>query len=85
MSHSLGKYWVLWALMLASEQTQKILFLRAKQQQRKNYKDYWITEIYELSNGDGTRYYLTLENANKKIKLGSTGSDWEVIKNQEKQ
>jgi len=54
-------------------------------EQRKNYKAYWITEIYELSNGDGTRYYLTLENANKKIKLGSTGNGWEVIKNQEKQ
>ena len=53
--------------------------------QRKNYKGYWITEIYELTNGDGTRYYLTLENADKKMKLGSTGSDWEVIKTQEKQ
>ena len=54
--------------------------------QKKNYKGYWITEIYELANGDGTRYYLTLENANKKIKLGSTGSDnWEVVKKQEKQ
>lgn len=53
--------------------------------QRKNYKDYWITEIYELANGDGTRYYLTLENADRKIKLGSTGSEWEVVKKQEKQ
>jgi len=54
--------------------------------QRKNYKDYWITGIYELSNGDGTRYYLTLQNADRTIKLGSTGGDnWEVVKNQEKQ
>ena len=55
-------------------------------EQRKNYKDYWITGIYELSNGDGTRYYLTLENADQTIKLGSTGSNsWEVVKNKEKQ
>ncbi len=54
--------------------------------QKKNYKDYWITEIYELAKTDGTRYYLTLENADKRIKLGSTGSDnWEVVKKQEKQ
>ena len=55
-------------------------------EQRKNYKNFWITGIYELANSDGTKYYLTLENANKTIKLGSTGSDnWEVIKEQEKQ
>ncbi len=53
--------------------------------QKKNYKGYWITEIYELTNGDGTRYYLTLENADNKIKIGSTGSDWEVVKKYEKQ
>jgi ABC-type glycerol-3-phosphate transport system substrate-binding protein len=55
-------------------------------EQKKNYKNYWITGIYELSNGDGTRYYLTLENADQTIKLGSTGSNsWEVVKNKEKQ
>jgi len=54
--------------------------------QKKSYKGYWITEIYELANGDGTRYFLTLENADKVIKLGSTGSNnWEVVKKQEKQ
>jgi len=54
--------------------------------QKKDYKDYWITEIYELSKPDGTRYYLTVENANRVIKLGSTGSDnWEIVKKQEKQ
>ena len=55
-------------------------------EQRKEYKDYWITEIYELSKPDGTRYYLTVENADRVIKLGSTGSDnWEVVRKQEKQ
>ena len=55
-------------------------------EQRKNYKDYWITEIYEFSNSDGARYHLTVENADKAIKLVSTGSDnWEVVKKQDKQ
>jgi len=59
--------------------------LKLQIEQRKNYKGYWITSIYELSNGDGTRYYLTLENADKVIKLGSTGDNWEVVKTKEKQ
>jgi hypothetical protein len=60
--------------------------LRLQIDQRKNYKGYWITEIYELANGDGTKYYLTLENADKVIKLGSTGSvSWEIVKKHEKQ
>jgi hypothetical protein len=60
------------------------LMLQIKQ--RKNYKGYWITEIYELANGEGTRYYLTLENADKVIKLGSSGSgNWDIVKKQEKQ
>jgi len=55
-------------------------------EQRKNYKEYWITEIYEFANGDGTKYYLTVENADKTIKLGSTGTDnWEVVKKLDKQ
>lgn len=55
-------------------------------EQKKNYKGFWITEIYELANGDGTRYYITMENADKIIKLGASGSDnWEVVKKQDKQ
>lgn len=54
--------------------------------ERKNYKDYWITEIDEFANGDGTRYHLTLENADKIVKLRSSGSDsWEVVKKEDKQ
>lgn len=54
--------------------------------EKKNYKGYWITEIYEFANGDGTRYHLTLENADTIVKLRSSGSDnWEVVKKQDKQ
>ena len=46
---------------------------------KKNYKDYWISQICELSNKEGTQYYLTLENADMTTKLRSTGSnDWYV-------
>lgn len=54
-------------------------------EQRKHYSGYWITGIYELVNGEGTKYYLTLENADNTVKLGSGGSDkWELIKKEEK-
>jgi len=46
---------------------------------RKKYSDYWISELFEL-NGDGENYYyITLENADKKIILRSSAYDgWEV-------
>lgn len=53
--------------------------------QRRDYKGFWITEIYELAKNEGTKYYITVENANKVIKLGSTSNNWEVVKVQDKQ
>jgi hypothetical protein len=54
-------------------------------EQRKHYSNYWITSIYELVNGEGSRYYLTLENADNIIKLGSNGTaNWELVKKQDK-
>jgi hypothetical protein len=47
---------------------------------RKNYKDYWITEIYELSNRDGTEYRLTIENADVVVRLHSGGdNEWKFV------
>jgi hypothetical protein len=60
--------------------------IRLQIEQRKNYKGYWVTEIYELANEDGTKYFITLENADRMIKLGSTGNEnWDIVKKQEKQ
>ena len=43
------------------------------------YRNYWVTDLFELSNNNGTGYYVTLENADSKIILKSTdGSDWSV-------
>jgi len=48
---------------------------------KKDYSKYWISELFELSNNDGTTYYVTLENADKKIILKSTGSNnWNIFK-----
>jgi hypothetical protein len=50
------------------------------------YGDYWITDLFEI-NGDGSNcYYVTLENADRKIVLRSVGLDsWETYDTQRKQ
>lgn len=52
---------------------------------KKNYSDKWVTELFEVSNADGTTYYLTLENADSKLILKSSdGGDWKVYKKNQK-
>lgn len=36
-----------------------------------NYKSYWISGLFELTNAEGTSYYVTLENADSKLMLKS--------------
>ena len=47
---------------------------------KKDYNDYWISDLFEIASEDQTTYYVTLENANKKIVLKSDGtSNWSVF------
>ena len=47
---------------------------------KKNYKDYWITELYkEVSNGK-TSYHITLENADQRVKLIANAPTTWVVK-----
>ena len=51
----------------------------------KRYKGYWVSQLYELVNGEGTQYRLTLQSADQMIHLRSNGSDgWNVVKEEEK-
>ena len=46
---------------------------------KKEYAGYWISELFEIASDDQTTYYVTLENADKKIVLRSIGVDgWDV-------
>jgi hypothetical protein len=47
---------------------------------KNEYRKYWITELFEMSNDNGAEYYITLEDAdNKTILKSSIGSGtWEV-------
>ena len=46
---------------------------------KNNYAGYWISDLFEISNNDGTNYYITMENADSKIVLKSTSDgNWSV-------
>lgn len=48
---------------------------------KKDYADRWISDLFEVSNEEGTHYYITLEQADSKITLkSSNGSKWSVYK-----
>jgi hypothetical protein len=52
---------------------------------KKNYDSYWISDLFEVSNSDGTSYYVTLENGDNKVVLKSvSGSDWSTYKKDRK-
>src|SRR5215207_2200590 len=39
---------------------------------KENYSGYWISDVIEFSNEDGTTYYVTLENGDGKLVLKSS-------------
>ena len=52
---------------------------------KKNYADYWISDLFEVAKNGSTAYYITLESADTKIVLKSTsGEAWNVYKTSKK-
>jgi len=48
---------------------------------KKNHSEFWVTDLFEVANQDGTSYYITLEDADQKIVLKATdGKSWENYK-----
>lgn len=43
---------------------------------KNDYGKYWISDLFEVSNNDGVKYYVTLENADTKLVMHSGGSAW---------
>jgi len=43
---------------------------------KKNYSEYWISDLFEVAKSDGTVYYVTVENADTKIILKASGNVW---------
>ena len=52
---------------------------------KNDYSDYWITDLFEISADNETTYYVTVENAGKKVVLKSDGSAyWNVFSKEKK-
>ena len=51
---------------------------------KKNYDCYWISDVFEMANEDGTSYYITLETADSQLILKSSGDTWNTYKKQRK-
>ena len=48
---------------------------------KNKYRDYWISDLFEVAKNDGTSYYITLENADSQLVLKSTDSyNWNFYK-----
>lgn len=52
---------------------------------KQDYQDQTIVDLFEVSNEDGTNYYVNLESADKLLTLKSSiGSSWTVFKKSKK-
>jgi hypothetical protein len=52
---------------------------------KNDYSKYWISDLFEMADKDGTTYYVTLENADAKIVLQSTdGKNWYTFEKNKK-
>jgi len=59
--------------------------LKLQSKIRSEYTEYWITDLFELSDNDGTHYYITVENADSKVLLKSSdNTDWNIYKKMSK-
>ena len=48
---------------------------------KKNYSDFWISDLFEVTKSDNTGYYITLEDADTVLILKATAeNDWNVYK-----
>lgn len=48
---------------------------------QKEYKDYWISDLFEMVKDGTTSYYITLEKSDKTIILQSSGgNEWSTVK-----
>jgi len=52
----------------------------------KNYKGYWITDLFEIDTNQETAYYISLENADTKLVLKSDSVDiWNEFQKETKE
>ncbi|HEY6901571.1 MAG TPA: hypothetical protein VI233_13045 [Puia sp.] len=53
---------------------------------KKDYSDFWITDLFEIVSDDQTNYYVTLESSDRKVVLKSQGIEfWSVFSKEKKE
>ena len=53
---------------------------------KKNYSEYWVTDLFEMVSGGQSNYYITLENADHKVVLKSDDfANWTNYKKEKKE
>ena len=68
-------------IALTRNLTASQLPVRLQTELKKEAGNFWITDLFEVSNEEETSYYVTLENADNKIVLKSSNSkSWETFK-----
>jgi hypothetical protein len=51
---------------------------------KQSYDDFWVSDLFELSDENGTSYYVTVEDGDSKITLKSVGNTWTTYKKNRK-
>ena len=52
---------------------------------KKDYSEFWVSDLFEMADKTGTSYFITVENADTKIVLQSNdGIDWTTFKKSRK-
>ena len=52
---------------------------------KKNYSQYWISELFEFATDNETTYYVIVQNGDQRISLKSAGNhDWITFKKEKK-
>jgi len=53
---------------------------------KKDYSNYWISDLFEMATGNETAYYVTVENADHVLVLKSTdATSWKLFKKEKKE
>jgi hypothetical protein len=48
-------------------------------QVKRNYANYWISDLFEMNVDGESNYYITLESADRKVTLRSSDLNWEIF------
>jgi hypothetical protein len=53
---------------------------------KKNYRGYWISDLFEIAMNNETAYYITLQNGDQTLVMKSNGgTNWDMFKKERKE